>query len=80
MSSGFQTKENPPLPELKLWMSVRKKKEDDPMPSKKDKVLELKGKLKNRAVLSLRECLLDEGKDVKTVDLYVASLGNVTKV
>ena len=80
LSSGFETKEKPTLNELKLWMSVRKKKEDGPMPTTKVKLLELKGKLENRAVLSLRDYLLDEGRDLTLIDLYFASLGNVAEV
>ena len=55
---------------LKASLQVRKKKADGPMPTKKQQLFDLFERCKDKSPLSLREHLLDQGKNVGLVDKY----------
>jgi hypothetical protein len=64
------TKKNT-IKDLKVWLSVRKKKSDGAMPSVSKKLEEMEEKFKNRDVLTLRDYLIDEGKEVNLINQYL---------
>jgi hypothetical protein len=63
---------------LKVWLSVRKKKSDGAMPSITKKLEELEEKVKGHAVLTLRDCLIDEGKEEDLIDKFLEE-DNITQ-
>ena len=72
MESGYvATNEKKINKDLKVWLSVRKKKSDGPMPSVTKKLRELEEKLKGHGVLTLRDYLIDEGKEEDLIDQYL---------
>jgi hypothetical protein len=64
------TKKNT-IKDLKVWLSVRKKKSDGAMPLVAKKLEEMEEKFKNRDVLTLRDYLIDEGKEVNLINQYL---------
>ena len=74
IGSGYETSSKQTVSEIKLWLSVRKKKADGKMPQRREDLLKLQAKLQHRMVLTLREYLVDEGKAVSVVDRYLDCL------
>jgi hypothetical protein len=72
MESGYATTNEKKInKDIKVWLSVRKKKSDGPMPSVTKKLGELEEKLKGHRVLTLRDYLMDEGKEEVLIDQYL---------
>jgi hypothetical protein len=72
MESGYvATTKKKTIKDLKVWLSVRKKKSDGAMPSVAKKLEEMEEKFKNRDVLTLRDYLIDEGKEVNLINQYL---------
>jgi hypothetical protein len=72
MESGYAiTNEKKVNKDIKVWLSVRKKKCDGAMPSVTKKLGELEEKLKGHQVLTLRDYLMDEGKEEVLIDQYL---------
>jgi hypothetical protein len=72
MESGYvATNEKKTIKDLKVWLSVRKKRSDGAMPSVTKKLGELEEKLKGHAVLTLRDYLIDEGKEEDLINQYL---------
>jgi hypothetical protein len=72
MESGYVTTNEKKINKhIKVWLSVGKKKSDGPMPSVTKKLWELEEKLKGHRVLTLRDYLMDEGKEEVLIDQYL---------
>jgi hypothetical protein len=79
MESGYvATNKKKVNKDLKVWLSVRKKKSDGAMPSVTKKLEELEEKLKGHAVLTLRDYLIDEGKEEDLIDKFLEE-DNITQ-
>ena len=72
--SGAFAKPSINAADLLTWLTVRKRKANDKIPTKKTdrEALKLQWETQNRAPLSLVEYLVDQGKDAALVDKVVA--------
>jgi len=65
---------------LETWLGVRKMKADGPLPKKKSNLIDLKVEWCNRRPLTLREHLLDLGKEEELVESFLNTLDGDTVI
>ena len=67
------------VPNIKLWLQVRKKKDDPKLPTTKKSLLDLHDEWLDRLVLPLRKFLIDLGKEEKDIDEMLIETNNETE-